>query len=716
MSSTRAAKPTGKRQPWVTYALLLLCAVGLNHANRLESEVRSAADAVADDAVAYWKERPYLEPAAIIVAKLTAEGIQSRRDEFQRSRSGSGSIGVPRAVRSHYQEILDGLTTGALAPLSQLPRYRMGVHAQKPEAVSYLTHPFLHGGWLHVIGNGILLLILGYSIERVWGSLLFGVFAIVSALAAATAFRIGNPELTASLIGTSGMLAGLLAAFTLRFASRWTEAGYCAVVVGGAGWLTLSAGYGWAGSVVPGPLSSGEMAGIANASFWAIAGGFGCGLVMTAMMMLGQIEAIFSHAQMPSERKPSVDPDLEGALEAQADGRLDQAFELISALLQRKPEHRGALLAMWEVALDLERPADAARAMLQVVRDEVRRNAPAAVDHWLDLTGRGLQGDAEPALLIHIALMLREAGQPIEALSALKSALEISVESDSAELVARIARASRSLDPGFTEAAAWRALGSVDLAFNDRQNLEALLGELYRESLESPSQGESRADAGAPAYPSALSQRTASDPRAEDPLLRWEDPELPDESGLSREQPLTPASAPAGAESAAETVASVRPAPIDLEIMSRELRVVRARPSELVDDGLLIEIEGGDKRKVAFERVDAVSVVAVDGLGPKFVIVVDLVLNWMSEPSEPLKVIRMRGDQFDPRALAPGKDSPLDAMRSFTSLLLQRCNGTALPDAGSVRGTPFASFADLASYHRTVLSVDEASSEFNLAG
>ena len=135
----------------------------------------------------------------------------------------------------------------------------------------------------------------------------------------------------------------------------------------------------------------------------------------------------------------------------------------------------------------------------------------------------------------------------------------------------------------------------------------------------------------------------------------------------------------------------------------KELR----QPSELAEDGLVIEIEGGNKRKIGFDRVEAVSVVAVDGLGPKFVIVIDLVLNWMSESPEPLKVIRMRGDQFDPRQFSPGHDSPLDAMRNFTALLLVRSNAMPLPDLRSVQGTPFASFCDLASYHLTGLSVDE---------
>jgi len=712
MSSRRSANSAQNRQPWVTYGLLALCVIGLAYSKSLEGDIRSSADAVVEAAAAYWEEHPYLEPANIIVEKLTAEAVQARRAEFRRERSGRGSVGVPSAIQSHYQEILDEMTAEALEPLSQLPRYRMGVHAQKTSGMTYITHAFLHGGWLHLIGSGVLLLTLGCYVERVWGSALFGVVSIVAVLAAATGFRLANPELDASLIGASGLIAGLLAAFTLRFASRWSEPGYWAVVVGGVCWLTLPAAFGFHWSVVPGP-TTGQVAAAGNASFWAIAGGFGCGLVMAAMLMVGGIEAAFSGAQAEPKRKPNVEPDLEAAFAAREDGRLPEAFELISTLLQRKPEYRPALIAMWEIALELGREIDAANAMLRVIREEVRRNASSAVDHWIDLVSRGLHGRAEPALLIHIALMLQEAGHPIEALSALKRALDISAESDSAELAARVARASRSLDRGFTEAAAWRALSSMDLAYKDRQNLEALLGELYREAPE-PYLEEGSCDAGAAtAYSAAPDERFDSDPRAEDPLLQWEYPELADESGLPREEPLTPAAPGTGSERAAEPIDAVRPAPIELDIKSRELRAVRARPTELLDDGVVIEIEGGEKRKIPFERVDAVSVVAVNGLGEKFVIVVDLVLNWMSGSSEPLKLIRLRGDQFDPRQFATGKDSPLDAMRSFTTGLLERSNATALPDTRSVQGTPFASFPDLASYHRTVLAVDEEFDDSN---
>jgi tetratricopeptide (TPR) repeat protein len=499
----------------------------------------------------------------------------------------------------------------------------------------------------------------------------------------------------------------LLAAFALRFAPRWTEPSYCGVIVAGLCWLTLPAALGWNEAVVPSPTLGGPIDGAAMASFWAIAGGLASGFAMAALIALGKIESILLHADAGPIRKPSVEPELEQAIAARAEGRPEDSFELIATLLDRKPEHRAGLLAMWDVALELGRTANASRAMLRVIREEVRRNAPAAVEHWLDLVSRGLHREAEPALLIHVALMLHAAQRPTEALEALERALEIAPATDSTQVATRVARASRALDPNLMAAAAWRALGSIDLALQDRQNLEAMLGELYQEGTLPRITSERLGDADAKPHRAVSSSPSETDSRAEDPLLRWEDPELPDEMGLTREEPLTPVAASAGSGDAAEAFASVRPVPIDLELASRELRAVSAQPIELFDDGLVIEVEGGEKRKIAFRRVDALSVVAVDGLGPTFIIVVDLVLNWMSESLEPLKVIRLRGDQFDPRPFAPGMDSPLDAMRAFTSHLLEITKAIALPDVQSVRGSPFASFADLASYHRTVFSVEQ---------
>ena len=96
----------------------------------------------------------------------------------------------------------------------------------------------------------------------------------------------------------------------------------------------------------------------------------------------------------------------------------------------------------------------------------------------------------------------------------------------------------------------------------------------------------------------------------------------------------------------------------------------------------------------------------VHGIGPKPVILVDLVLNWMTPKNETLRVIRMRGDQFDPRRVLANQGSPTEALRAFVKTVLDRSNATALPDREAALGRPFASFEELAIYQRAVLFVE----------
>ena len=87
--------------------------------------------------------------------------------------------------------------------------------------------------------------------------------------------------------------------------------------------------------------------------------------------------------------------------------------------------------------------------------------------------------------------------------------------------------------------------------------------------------------------------------------------------------------------------------------------------------------------------------------------ILDLVLNGISLEAELLKVIRLRGDRFDPRRLAPDCAEPLDALRAIVGRILDEADAVPLPDLQSVRGMPFAAFPSLGAYHRHVLMVEE---------
>ena len=76
-----------------------------------------------------------------------------------------------------------------------------------------LTHAVLHGGWPHLAMNMIALFALGTYCWKRMGSANFFLFFAVTAIAGAIAFALIRPQETGPLVGASGAIFGLLAAF-----------------------------------------------------------------------------------------------------------------------------------------------------------------------------------------------------------------------------------------------------------------------------------------------------------------------------------------------------------------------------------------------------------------------------------------------------------------------------------------------------------------------
>jgi hypothetical protein len=485
----------------------------------------------------------------------------------------------------------------------------------------------------------------------------------------------------------SGVVAALLGAFAIRLAGIWKEGAYSFLLVTGVTWLLLPVWLGTEWSVAGAVEGGSSMVGAEGVSYWGFAAGSTFGAAVAAAIWLLGFEKIVVDPAMDSKRTRMASPLLDRAVQACSEGRLDEAFKLLSNLLSREPDNRDAALAMWDVASELGRPGAAAAGMLRVIRDDIQQgDHAAAVEHWLSLAAQGLAADGEPALLTRMALLLREADQPAAAVNALQLALQRSGEDNTTVVASRVARAARDLDPGTAEEAAWRALGCVELDFQERQNLEGLLAQLHRERRQ---EGD-LLELSTPAHARTAEEGPGSERQPEDLVLsetvQWEAPEVLEDL---------------------EKPGALR-TPVDLDFTARTLRMVPARPLEIDSDGLVVEVEGGKKRRLDFAKVDAISVVAVHGLGRKPVILLDLLLNWSARGDAELKLVRLRADHFDPRRLVTGSDTPLEALRLFADYLLGTARAVPLPDLQAARGRPFAVLESLQAYHRDVLMVQEA--------
>jgi membrane associated rhomboid family serine protease len=80
-----------------------------------------------------------------------------------------------------------------------------------------LTHMFLHGGWLHLIGNCWFLWIFGDNVEDVLGPGRFLLFYVGCGLAAGLVQMWINPDLRIPIVGASGAIAGVMGAYLVKF-------------------------------------------------------------------------------------------------------------------------------------------------------------------------------------------------------------------------------------------------------------------------------------------------------------------------------------------------------------------------------------------------------------------------------------------------------------------------------------------------------------------
>lgn len=86
-----------------------------------------------------------------------------------------------------------------------------------PAWYTLFTSMFMHGGWLHIIGNMWFLWVFGNSVEDAMGHLRFLVFYLICGLAAGGLQLILSTDPAVPMIGASGAIGGVMGAYILLY-------------------------------------------------------------------------------------------------------------------------------------------------------------------------------------------------------------------------------------------------------------------------------------------------------------------------------------------------------------------------------------------------------------------------------------------------------------------------------------------------------------------
>jgi len=146
---------------------------------------------------------------------------------------------------------------------------------------TFLTSMFLHGGWLHLLGNMLFLWVFGDNLEEVFGHLRFLGFYLLAGIGAAALQVLSNPDSGLPMVGASGAIAGVLGGYLLLFPRARVDVLIIIVIIVRVmplpAWAML--GYWFALQLVSGWMTLGSEAG--GVAYLAHAGGFVAGLVLT---------------------------------------------------------------------------------------------------------------------------------------------------------------------------------------------------------------------------------------------------------------------------------------------------------------------------------------------------------------------------------------------------------------------------------------------------
>jgi membrane associated rhomboid family serine protease len=629
--------------PWCATALAAVCvAISLWSAGASRPLLEQGEQAL-QAAEEEWRRLPYLDPGPALTARLGGEQVENAQSNWEREREARGALPMPPGVVRRQQSVLDEHLAGFDAARAELPARRFGVEPMPFKWHSLIGHVPIHGGVAHLLGNVALLVFFGLYLESAWGRARFAAVCVAAAAGAAFGYVLASPDTGRPYTGTSGLLAGLLPLFALYYVRARSDGFYWVGLVVGSLWLLLPPLAGFQWSLDAPGAGLGAAHVPRHASFGAYAGAALCAFTAFQLLRLTGLPE-FS----PGEEKAPSTPDAGRIARLRASGKLEDALVQANTWARREPDSLDAVLTLHEVSKQLGKHPAARTALLKAVRLELQAGLlAAALDHWQELAAHEVPREAEPALLMRLASLLEETGAHEMATRALRAALANASGGAKAVVAGRVARAAKDIDAQISHDAAWLALQSTEIELEERQALEALLAGVI--------------------------------------------PRLPDQgSGVS----------------AAPLAENERPVPIDIEMSVRVLDVIDAVPLDLDDEGIQIQTLTGQKKRMRYERIEAVSVVAVLGLAEKPVLLVDLVLDWKAQAGNKLRVIRLRADRFDPRRLFPEVASPVDAMRRLVFQILTLSRGVPLPDADAARGMPFASFPEVALYQRLVLLAD----------
>ena len=182
--------------------------------------------------------------------------------------------------------LIPGELTGRLPPGTGFPIGEGLVCLTDPgRQVSHLlTSMFLHGSWMHLLGNMWFLWIFGDNVEDSMTRPRFAAFYVLCGLAAAFAQVLTSPQSGVPMVGASGAISGVMGAYLVLYPRvrvfLLVPIGFLLTSIALPAWMMLVY---WMGLQLLSGLADAARDSSGGVAFWAHVGGFVAGVILVKL-------------------------------------------------------------------------------------------------------------------------------------------------------------------------------------------------------------------------------------------------------------------------------------------------------------------------------------------------------------------------------------------------------------------------------------------------
>jgi len=703
-----------RRLPWVSF-FIMACLLVIHILISVEiSNTAKELDSTAKELLNYYIQHPYLtlnpETKKLLFGEKENEEVEKMLASYRRRESRKIHL-----FQDDEQQKLDQLSQKLKNILNDVPYRKYGLIPAQKSFIGLVTYMFIHGGWLHLIGNLLLLYLTGPFIEDVWGRPIFAAFYVIAGIFSGFMFSLYYPNFTGPLIGASGAIAGLMGVFLIRYWRTKIKFFFFFFIIHGTfkapAWMMLPI---WLALEIFSANAidsiNAEGGGVAH---WAHIWGFILGVVVAGGMKRFKIEEKYVHAKIEAQVH-FVDEGykaFEEATEKRDEGKQDEAYALLLVAARKNPMDKDVVEGLWNQGKELGKEKEAAEFYIRMIEREIRQDLmDVAFEHFADLKEKVPQASISTTCKFRLMTYLTERQDHKNAKKLASELIEEVDLNSSPGLLQKFASAASEHSPEIARKVIELCQKHPGITDEQKESLKTKLKELQSSSPESSplsDMGEAHAVASSTEQLTAdLESQMGLKPESQ-PLAEREVQPLADSVGQTKEELMGqrgpgPNVLP---EEESESQPVVEPdEPERSPSPNQPILAVKATPLSVHNGKIALSMDEIGQQLLPLNKVKSIAIaeIAPDRELPYQLI--DLFLDDPKTKDHKIRTIRLLSTSFDPTIFSPGIQDRQDALKVFVSVLLKLSGATAYPDEDSILLEAPRRFPSIENYEKSILS------------